>query len=152
MVSAPIAENDAMIAEKKYNQYIKDFNAACAGDGTGFGALYEKYYEPSATFEYIPNATRNVGKDVTVAFWKSVHGLMKEEMKEHTSFVASDTTVATEAPIDFKCKKDLQWVGVEHKAGSEFRLIMAAFYSVSANDKFQYVRVYSVYHPDYQLS
>jgi len=28
---------------------------------------------------------------------------------------------------------------------------MAAFYDVSVNDKFEYVRVYSIYHHDYQL-
>jgi hypothetical protein len=42
-------------------------------------------------------------------------------------------------------------VGVKHKAGTSFRLLMAAFYRVSPNDKFDYVHVYSIYHPDYQL-
>jgi hypothetical protein len=41
---------------------------------------------------------------------------------------------------------------VEHKAGTSFRLMMAAFYEVSQNDKFKYVRVYSIYHPAYQVS
>ena len=66
--------------------------------------------------------------------------------------MSSDTAVASEAPIDFQCKKDLEWVGVKHKAGSSFRLRMAAFYDVSVGGKFEYVRVYSVYHPDYQMS
>ena len=39
-----------MITEEIYNQYIKDFNAACAGDGTGFSAFYDKYYQSNATF------------------------------------------------------------------------------------------------------
>jgi hypothetical protein len=141
-----------MITETYYKQYVTDFNAACAGDGTGFSEFYDTYYEPDAVFEYVPNATKNVGKDVTVSFWKNVHDLMQEEMKDHRSLVISDTKVAVEAPIDFLCKKDLEWVGVTHKAGSSFRLLMSAFYDVSANDKFEYVRVYSIYHPAYQLS
>ena len=39
-----------MITEEIYSQYIKDFNAACAGDGTGFSAFYDKYYQSNATF------------------------------------------------------------------------------------------------------
>jgi len=136
--------------EERYSQYIKDFNAACSGGGGGFGDFFDKYYEPDAVFEYIPNATKNIGRDVVVSFWEHVHGLMHEEIKHHRTFVSSDTKVATEAPIDFKCKKDMVWVGVEHKAGDTFRLMMSAFYDLSENGKFKYVRVYSVYHPDYQ--
>lgn len=88
---------------------------------------------------------------MTVSFWKSALFNAGGDTRPH--FIRGFRhAVATEAPIDFKCKKDLEWVGAEHKAGSEFRLIMAAFYCVSANDKFEYVRVYPVYHPDYQLS
>lgn len=140
-----------MMTEERYNQYISDFNAACAGDGNGFSDFYDKYYEPGAVFEYIPNATKNVGKEVVVSFWQHVHGLMHEEIKPHRSFLSSDTSVATEAPIDFLCKKDMEWVGVKHKAGSSFRLLMSAFYDLSENGKFKYVRVYSIYHPDYQV-
>jgi len=139
------------MTEEEYNQYISDFNAACAGDGSGFTAFYDRYYEPDAVFEYMPNATKNAGKEVTVSFWKHVHEIMHEEIKPHSSFVLSDTTLATEAPIDFLCKKDLEWVGEKHKAGTSFRLMMSAFYDISPSDKFKYVRVYSVYHPDYQL-
>jgi hypothetical protein len=138
------------MTEERYNLYIRDFNAACAGDGSGFGDFFDKYYEPDAVFEYIPNATKNIGRDVVVAFWEHVHGLMHEEIKPHRTFLSSDTTVATEAPIDFQCKKDMEWVGVKHKAGDTFRLMMSAFYDLSENGKFKYVRVYSVYHPDYQ--
>jgi len=141
-----------VIAEDQYNQYIKDFNACCAGAGNDFGAFYDRYYEPDAGFEYIPTATKNVGKDITVSFWKKVHDIMEEKIQHHRSFVTSDTTVATEAAIDFLCKQDLEWVGVKHKAGTSFRLLMCAFYEVSLNNKFQYVRVYSIYHPDYQLT
>ena len=140
-----------MVTEEKYTQYIKDFNAACAGDGTGFGEFFDKYYEPDATFEYIPAARKNSGRASTVAFWEGVHDIMCEEIQPHTTFVGSERAVASEAPIDFLCKQDLDWVGVKHKAGTSFRLIMAAFYHVSANDKFEYVRVYSIYHPDYQV-
>lgn len=63
--------------------------------------------------------------------------------------MSSGTAVASEAPIDFRCKTDLEWVGVEHKAGTVFRLMMAAFYDVSPTGKFRYVRVYSVYNPAY---
>ncbi len=139
-----------MLTEDEYKQYTIDFDAACAGDGTGFGNFYDKYYENNAVFEYIPNATKNVGKEVTVAFWKNVHDLMQEEIKPHTRFVASGKQIAIEAPIDFLCKKDLEWVGVKHKAGDSFRLIMAGFYDFSDNGKIEYVRVYSVFHPDYQ--
>jgi hypothetical protein len=145
-------DTGAMITEEKYSQYIKDFNAVCADDGADIGAFYDKYYEPDAVFEYIPDATKNVGKDVTVAFWSGVREIMREEIKDHISFLSSDTAVASEAPIDFQCRKDLEWVGVKHKAGSSFRLRMAAFYEVSARGKFKYVRVYSVYHPDYQVN
>ena len=141
-----------MMTEDEYNQYINDFNAACAGDGAGFDSFYDKYYEPNAVFEYIPNATKNVGKDVIVSFWREVHDIMLENINDHVSFLSSHTAVASEAPIDFQCKKDLEWVGVKHKAGSSFRLRMAAFYDVSAGGKFEYVRVYSVYHPNYQVN
>lgn len=140
-----------MITESVYLQYTRDFNAACAGDGTGFDAFYDKYYEPNATFEYIPNATKNTGKSVTVAFWKHVHELMLEKIQDHHTLVIGKNQIAVEAPIDFTCKKDLEWVGVEHAKGSSFRLMMAAFYDVSVNGKFEYVRVYSIYHRDYQL-
>lgn len=139
------------MTEEKYNQYISDFNAACAGDGSGFAAFYDRYYEPDAVFEYMPNATKNAGKEVTVSFWKHVHEIMHEEIKPHSSFVLSDTTLATEAPIDFLCKKDLEWVGIKHKAGASFRLMVSAFYDISPSDKFKYVRVYSVYNQAYQL-
>jgi hypothetical protein len=76
---------------------------------------------------------------------------MHEEIKHHRSFLISDTQIAVEAPIDFLCKKDVEWVGVRHKAGSSFRLLMSAFYDISTSGKFEYVRVYSIYHPDYQL-
>ena len=141
-----------MMTEAEYRQYTKDFNAACAGDGTAFGAFFDKYYEPNAGFEYIPNATMNFGRDTTVSFWKSVHGIMQEEIKPHRSFVISGKKMAIEAPIDFLCKKDLEWVGQKHKAGSSFRLLMAAFYDLSDNGKMEYVRVYSIYHRDYQLT
>jgi hypothetical protein len=140
-----------MITEEHYRQYIRDFNTACAGDGTAFSDFYDKYYEPNAIFEYIPTATKNVGKEVTVSFWRNVHDIMQEEIKDHRSLVISDRAIAVEAPIDFTCKKDLEWVGVKQRAGSSFRLLMSAFYDVSPTGKFEYVRVYSIYHPKYQL-
>ena len=73
-----------------------------------------------------------------------MHGIMHEEIKPHRSLVISDTTIAVEAPIDFLCKKDLEWVGVKHKAGSSFRLLMSAFYDVSASGKFEYVRIIQI--------
>lgn len=140
-----------MITEAHYRQYTRDFNAACAGDGTGFGAFYDKYYEPDATFEYIPNASKNVGKAITVSFWEGVHDIMLEKIQEHRTLVIAERQIAVEAPIDFVCKKDLEWVGIKHTAGSAFRLMMSAFYDVSKNGKFEYVRVYSIYHPAYQV-
>jgi len=140
-----------MITEEQYCQYIRDFNESCGGEGMGFAAFYDKWYEPDATFEYLPKAAKNCGKEKAVAFWTSVSEIMQETIRPHTHFVSSPTTIATEAPIDFLCKKDLDWVGVEHKAGTSFRLMMAAFYEVSRNDKFRYVRVYSIYHPAYQV-
>ena len=83
-----------MMTEERYNQYIGDFNAACAGDGSAFGDFYDKYYEPDAIFEYIPNATKNAGKEVTVSFWKQVHEIMHEEIKPHSSIVISDKIMA----------------------------------------------------------
>ena len=139
-----------MMTEAEYTQYTKDFNEACAGDGTAFGAFFDKYYEPNAVFEYIPKAIKNSGKEITVSFWKSVHDIMQEEIKPHRSLVISGKKIAVEAPIDFLCKKDLEWVGEKHKAGSSFRLLMAAFYDLSDNGKMKYVRVYSIYHDDYQ--
>ena len=76
---------------------------------------------------------------------------MLEEIQPHRSLVISERKIAVEAPIDFLCKKDLEWVGEKHRSGCSFRLLMAAFYDVSVNDKFEYVRVYSIYHHDYQL-
>jgi hypothetical protein len=139
------------MTEIEYEQYTKDFNNARSGDGSGFGDFFDKYYEPDAVFEYLPKATKNSGKEITVSFWKSVHGIMREEIKPHTSLIVSERKIAVEAPIDFYCKKDLEWVGVEHKAGSSFRLMMAGFYTLSDMGKIKYVRVYSIFHKDYQL-
>ena len=133
-----------------YDQYIRDFNSACAGSKT-FSYFFDKYFEPDAIFEYIPKAQKNTGRTEIIAFWESVHDIMTEEIQPHISLLISDSKVATEAPIDFKCKKDLEWVGVKHKAGSSFRLCMVAFYDLSENDKFKYVRVYSIYHEAYQV-
>ena len=140
------------MTEENYNQYIDDFNAACSGDGNGFADFYDKYFEPDAVFEYIPKAEKNVGKDITVSFWQHVHSIMHEKIQDHRSFVLSGNTLAVEAPIDFLCKQDLEWVGEQHKEGTSFRLMMCAFYTISENDKFSYVRVYSIYHPDYQIN
>jgi len=139
------------MTETEYTQYTKDFNEACAGDGSAFGHFFDKYYEPNAVFEYIPKAAKNSGKEITVAFWKSVHDIMQEEIQPHRTLVISEMKIAAEAPIDFKCKKDLEWVGEKHSAGSSFRLMMAAFYNLSEKGKINYVRVYSIYHNDYQL-
>jgi len=139
------------MTEEKYNQYIDDFNAACAGDGNGFSEFYDKYFEQDAVFEYIPKAAKNVGKDITVSFWQHVHGIMHEKIQDHTSYLSSGNKIAVEMPIDFLCKQDLEWVGEEHKKGSSFRLTVCGFYTISENDKFSYVRVYSIYHPDYQV-
>ena len=140
-----------MITEGQYRQYIRDFNESCAGRGMGFAAFFDKWYEPDAIFEYVPTAAKNSGKERAVAFWNGVSRIMQETIRDHTHFVTSPTTLASEAPIDFACKQDLEWVGVPHKAGTSFRLMMGAFYDVSPNDKFKYVRVYSVYHPAYQV-
>ena len=141
-----------MMTEATYSQYIKDFNAVCADDSADIGVFYDKYYEPDAIFEYVPAATKNVGREMTVAFWQGVREIMREEIGEHISFLSSATAFASEAPIDFHCRQDLEWVGVKHRAGSSFRLRMAAFYEVSTRGKISYVRVYSVYHPDYQVT
>jgi hypothetical protein len=141
---------EAIMDEAKYNQYIEDFNSACTG-GKTFTDFYDKYYEPDAIFEYIPAAKKNNGRKEIIAFWERVHDIMTEEIKPHYSLLITESNVATEAPIDFKCKNDLEWVGIKHKAGSSFRLRMVAFYDLSKNDKFKYVRVYSIYHEDYQV-
>ncbi len=100
-----------MLTETEYKQYTLDFNAACAGDGTGFGQFYDKYYEPDAVFEYIPNATRNVGKEVTVAFWEGVHDLMQEEIQPHGTFVSTGSNIAIEAPSTSHVRRILNgWV------------------------------------------
>jgi hypothetical protein len=147
----PNEEELHVITDEKYRRYISDFNDCCAGGGMGFAAFFDKWYEPDATFEYVPMAAKNSGRDTAVAFWNSVSEIMQETIRDHTHFVASSTSVASEAPIDFVCKQDLEWVGVQHKKGSTFRLMMAAFYEVSPHDKFKYTRVYSIYHPDYQV-
>ena len=138
-----------MVTEAKYRQYISDFNAACAGRGDGFGAFFDTYYEPDAVFEYVPKARKNSGRAQLLEFWGGVAEIMQETIRDHTHFISTETAVASEAPSDFRCKTDLEWVGVKHKAGTVFRLMMAAFYDVSPNDKFQYVRVYSIYNPAY---
>ena len=129
-----------MITIEHYEQYIRDFNAACAGDGSGFADFYERYFEPNAVFEYIPKATKNMGKDMTVRFWQGVHETMHETIQPHRSLLINDKMVAAEMPIDFVCKKAMEWVGVERQAGESFRLMVAGFYHVSSNDKFEYVR------------
>lgn len=139
-----------MITEARYKEYIRDFNSTFMPEGMSLEDFFDKYYEPDATFEYIPQAKKNVGREQVLEFWHGVSGLMEEKIQAHTHFLATPTAVAAEAPIDFACKQDLDWVGVEHKAGSTFRLMMAAFYDVSPNDKFCYVRVYSIYNPAYK--
>ena len=138
-----------MITEARYKEYIQDFNSTFAPDGLSLEEFFDKYYEPDATFEYVPQAKKNVGREQVLEFWHGVSGLMDEKILDHTHFLATPTAVASEAPIDFVCKQDMDWVGVQHKAGSKFRLMMAAFYDVSPNDKFSYVRVYSIYNPAY---
>ncbi len=139
-----------MITEEDYRQYIADFNGACAGTGMSYAEFYDKWYEPDATFEYIPKAATNSGKDSTVAFFFFFQQIMEETIRDHTRFIASGTQIAIESPIDFVCKKDLEWVGVHHKAGVSFRLMVAGFYDVSENDKIKYTRVYSIYNAHYQ--
>ncbi|WP_170761224.1 hypothetical protein [Ruegeria lacuscaerulensis] len=141
-----------MITEVQYREYISDFNGACAGTGITHAEFYDKWYEPDAVFEYIPKAARNSGKDEAVGFWTSVSEIMQETIQPHIHFMSNETTIATEAPIDFLCKQDLEWVGVQHKAGTSFRLMMCAFYDLSPRGKIKYVRVYSIYHPHYQVS
>ncbi|HRW16490.1 MAG: hypothetical protein KDJ78_05930 [Rhodobacteraceae bacterium] len=139
-----------MITEEAYRQYIRDFNGACAGTGMSHAEFYDKWYEPDATFEYIPKAAINSGKRSAVAFWTGVKEIMEETIRDHTRFVASGRQIATEAPIDFLCKRDLEWVGVRYAAGASFRLMMAAFYDVSPAGRISYARVYSIYNPHYQ--
>ena len=138
------------MTEDEYGDYIASFNAACAGDGTGFAAVFDRYYEPDAVFEYIPNATRNSGRDFTIKFWQGVHDIMHETIRPHLSFLSDGNRMACQAPIDFVCKRDLEWVGVPHKEGTSFRLMMAAFYDLSPADRIQYARVYSIYNEAYQ--
>jgi hypothetical protein len=137
------------MTEGKYNQYIADFNAACAGPGD-FEPFFDKYFEPDAVFEFIPDAKKNVGKKEVLAFWQSVHDIALEEIQPHASFLATDTLVASEAPIDFKCKKEFELMGVKRQAGDSIRIRMAAFYELSQNDLMKYVRVYSIYNDAYQ--
>ncbi len=77
---------------------------------------------------------------------------MCEQIKDHTFFLASDTDIAMEAPIDFYCKQDLEWVGVKFKKDAPFRLLVAGLYQVSENNKIESARVYSIYNPAYQVS
>jgi hypothetical protein len=141
-----------MISEHEYRRYIRDFNGACAGTGMSHAEFYDKWYEPGATFEYIPKAAVNSGKEKAVAFWTGVKEIMEETIRDHTHFISSENHIATEAPIDFLCKRDLEWVGEHYKAGESFRLMMAAFYDVSDNDRISYARVYSIYNPHYQVT
>lgn len=136
--------------ETEYSEYIETFNAACAGDGSGFTPFFDRYYEPDAVFEYIPNATKNSGRDVTIKFWQGVHEIMQETIRTHISFLSVGNKMASEAPIDFVCKRDLEWVGVRHLKGTSFRLMMAAFYDLSPSNKIQYARVYSIFNNAYQ--
>lgn len=138
------------MTEAEYNEYIEMFNGACAGDGTGFTAFFDRYYEPDAVFEYVPNATKNSGRAFTIKFWQGVHEIMQETIRPHISFLRAGSRMASEAPIDFLCKRDLEWVGEPHKKGSSFRLMMAAFYDLSPANKIQYARVYSIFNKAYQ--
>jgi len=47
-------------------------------------------------FEYIPNTTKNSGREITVSFWESVHEIMKEEIKPHRTLVISGQQIAVE--------------------------------------------------------
>ncbi|WP_444886258.1 hypothetical protein [Microbulbifer sp. JMSA008] len=138
-----------MFAEKRYRKYISDFNSTFTG-GISLDDFFDKYYEKSATFEYVPQARKNIGRDQILAFWEGVSEKMQEVILSHTHFLADEKTVASEAPIDFLCKEDLEWNGITYNAGSKFRLMMCAFYDVSPSNKFSYVRVYSIYNPGYK--
>lgn len=139
-----------MFTEQRYEQYISDFNSTFRPGGMSIADFFDSYYEPDATFEYVPQARKNVGRDEVLAFWGTVSGNMQEVILNHTSYIENETTVASEAPIDFLCQADLEWNGIPYKAGSKFRLMMCAFYDKSPNDRFKYVRVYSIYNPGYQ--
>ena len=135
--------------EKRYNEYIAAFNAACRSSAPDFHAFFDAFYEKHAVFEYIPAARKNKGREI-VEFWEEVHAILEEQILPHRSFLSQGNKVAVEAPIDFLCKKDLEWVGVSHKKDDRFRLMMCAFYDITPNDRFEYVRVYSIYHPAYK--
>ena len=138
-----------MFTEERYQQYIRDFNSTFVGIMT-IDAFFDEYYEPDATFEYVPQARKNIGREEVLAFWKHVGGRMQEVILNHTHYLENETTIASEAPIDFLCKEDLEWNGIPYKAGSKFRLMMCAFYDVSPNNKISYARVYSIYNPAYK--
>jgi hypothetical protein len=138
-----------VFTEARYQQYIRDFNSTFVG-GMTLEAFFDKYYEADATFEYVPQARKNVGREEVLAFWNGVGDKMQEVILNHTHYLENETTVASEAPIDFFCKEDLEWNGIPYKAGSKFRLMMCAFYDVSTNNKFSYARVYSIYNPAYK--
>ncbi|CUK14227.1 hypothetical protein RUE5091_03747 [Ruegeria denitrificans] len=137
-----------MFSEARYQKYIRDFNSTFVG-GMSLPDFFDKYYEQDATFEYVPQARKNVGRAEILEFWGGVGDKMQEVILSHTHYLANETTVASEAPIDFLCREDLEWNGVPYKAGTKFRLMMCAFYDVSSNNKFTYVRVYSIYNPGY---
>ncbi|MEM7462307.1 MAG: hypothetical protein AAF362_06455 [Pseudomonadota bacterium] len=103
-----------MFTEARYNQYILDFNSTFDGKMT-LEAFFDTYYEPDATFEYVPQGRKNIGRGEVLEFWRGVGGKMKEVILDHTHFLENETTVASEAPIDFLCNEDLEWNGVSYK-------------------------------------
>jgi hypothetical protein len=75
---------------------------------------------------------------------------MQETVRPNILFLSVGSRMASESPIDFVCKRDLEWVGLPHKKGTTFRLIMAAFYNLSPANKIQYAKVYSIFNNAHQ--
>lgn len=143
-------KDPCIMTEKEYDQYVCDFNIVFAGD-SDFNDFYTKYYEPSSTIEYIQLGMKNIGKDAIISSWKEARKRMVEKIQPHHSFILSNSHFAVEGPVDFQCKKNVEWMNIKYKPGDLLRFMVASFYELSSNGKFKYVRAYPIYHLHYQI-
>ena len=74
-----------MFTEQRYEQYISDFNSTFRPGGMSISDFFDSYYEPDATFDILPQARKNVGRDEVLAFWGTVSGNMQEVILNHTT-------------------------------------------------------------------
>ena len=126
-----------IFTKEQFEEYEKSF-----GEASDKSALFDKYYDPAATFIHPFKGTFK-GKSELVGFWNSgktsghdgIH-----EILHLKNFLSVEDKVAVELNIEWRCFKDTNYLG-SHKAGDVFWGHCAAFYDLK-DGKFFKVMIY----------